>query len=204
MPIREVRFTMKSLDLVTYAAHSRKIPSRLLCPAHSEGLSTRRLLIAHGADFWSSYLMASAMSLLCLQSVQLILAKSGISFQMVQTNSFDFTFRVFPMVMFSYFFFCYLMNSGQSYGMFLVKRRIEMEEFSFMKAFKWASHSTLLCFSMGLSFFLRKEMWKEIKGHDYLYQELMTHKDHTYIDLLSRTEEEGVFGREEIIFTKAA
>ena len=196
---------MRSLDLVKYATHSRKIPVTLLYPSTPvDSFSIKRLLFAHGADFWSAYFFASFISIMSMQSIQFIMVSSGIKLNVLQTMSFDFTLRMFPIVMFCYFFFSYLMNNGQTYGMFLVKKRIKMEELSFKKAFKWASHSTLLCFSFGLSYLLRKETWKEIRTHDYLYHELLSHKDFTHINLLSRTKDLHISEHEEVQFEKAA
>ena len=205
MPIRSQEVIMRSLDLVTYANHSRRIPATLLMPAAPiKDFSTKRILLAHGADFWSAYFLASMMSMMSLQSIQFIMVSSGIKLHFLQSISFDFSFLMFPMIVFSYFFFSYLMNHGQTYGMYLMKKRIKMEELSFMKALKWASHSTLLCFSFGISFLLRKEIWKEMRTHDYLYHELLTHKDVTHINLLSRTRDAWASDSEEVNYQKAA
>jgi hypothetical protein len=169
-----------------------------------EDFSTKRILLAHGADFWSAYFLASMMSMLSLQSIQFLMVSSGIKLHFLQAISFDFSFRLFPLVIFGYFFFSYLMNNGQTYGMYLVKKRIKMEELSFMKALKWASHSTLLCFSFGVSFLLRKEIWKEMRTHDYLYHEFLTHKDITHIDLISRTRDTMISDSEEEHYQKVA
>jgi hypothetical protein len=196
---------MKQLDLVTFATHSRRIPSELLLsPTQVESFSRKRLLIAHGADLWFSYFLASLFSMMAVQSIEFIMTSSGVRSGILQTTSFFFTFRMFPLVMFSYFFFSYLMNHGQSYGMYLVKKRIKMNEMSFRNAFTWAFHSTLLCFSLGLSYLFKKNIWKRMTAHDYLYHELLSHKDVTNINLLSRTKELKVSGSEEVYFKQAA
>ena len=190
---------MRSLDLLTYANHSRRIPATLLMPTSPiQDFSAKRILLAHGADFWYAYFISSMMSMIALESTQFVLVSSGIKFQYLQAITFNFSLLLFPMTMFSYFFFSYLMNHGQTYGMYLMKKRIKMEELSFRKAFKWALHSTLLCFSFGVSFLLRKEIWKSIKAQDYLYHELLTHRDVTHIDLLARTRDIESSGSEEI------
>ncbi len=196
---------MKSLDLVAFATHSRKIPSHFLLSAYeSENFSIKKRLVAYGTDFWSSYIIASFISVMCLQSTQLFMKKSGISQNLIQNNTFDFTIRMFPIIIFCYFFFCYLMNNGQTYGMFLVKKRIKMEQLSFRNALQWACQSTILCFSFGLSTLFRKESWNEIKSHDYLYHELIAHKDFTQIDLLSRIKDQSFYNSKQFNYKKAA
>jgi hypothetical protein len=89
----------------------------------------------------------------------------------------------------SYFFFSYFFNDGQTWGMHLFKKRLAMGPLSFRESILWASHSLLLCLSMGLTLKLKKEIWKDFKNHDYRYDDLLRYKESKIINLLQMIHE---------------
>ena len=195
---------MTIIDLTIFAEHSQKLPSRLLAPlVKREKFSTLKLLIAHGADMCSTMIMMSIISSCLVHSLNLIIISKGFD-TFSDKTALRFTLQILPFFVFNYFFFCYFMNSGQSYGMFLMKKRIQMKSKSFVPAFKWASRSTILCFSFGLSHFIEKKIWSDFQAHDHLYHELISHHEEYTVDILLRGQEFKKAAPEEEIWSKAA
>ena len=85
-----------------------------------------------------------------------------------------------------------------------MKKRIHMKSKSFISALKWASRSTILCFSFGLSHFIEKKIWSDFQAHDHLYHELISHHEEYTVDILSRGQESKKAAPEEEIWSKAA
>lgn len=177
---------MKQIDLVQFAEHSQKLPGKFLTPVQKkEQVSTARLLTAHMFDFGAVFVMTSVMGGMFNQSVKMILVSKSLNAAFSELTVMSLAFSFLPMIVFSYFFFSYFMNHGQTFGMMVMKKRIEMESKSFSESLRWAAFSLMLCFSGGLSYFITKPFWRSFKGHDYLYSELMTEKQFAPINLLS-------------------
>lgn len=96
------------------------------------------------------------------------------------------------------------MNHGQTLGMNYVNSRIQLRDKNFYEALKWAMTSVMLCFSLGLSYFITKQLWTNFKWKDYLYQDLMAYKEEFGIDLISQTNQASSEGLTENITKIAA
>jgi hypothetical protein len=180
---------MKPIDLVLFAENSRKLPGHFLAPeSENKSVPTWKVLAAHLVDFFTVCILTSSISSLFNLSIKNILVTRSLRIAFSHVNVMSFVGPLLPLMLFSYFFFSYFMNHGQTYGMLLLKRRIEMKSKSFKESFKWATHSLLLCISWGITFLFEKSKWQKLKGHDYLYQELLTHKETHEIYLLSRVD----------------
>jgi hypothetical protein len=181
---------MKPIDLLVYADHSQKLSGKLLSVMMKEKKDKIwKLFLAHSLDLLTITFFTTVLATIFFESVG-----SVIIVQEVQNLLTDETKRIYvslllPPAIFLYFFFSYFLNHGQSYGMFLLKKRLQMNSKSFMESLIWSSHSTLLCLSFGLSYFLKKSKWNQYKEHDYLYNNLVSQKEVSPISLLGKIAE---------------
>lgn len=182
---------MTPIDLVPFAEHSQKLPSKWLAPVPQRESSTWKILFAHSIDFMMTVMIVSMITAIIHQAITYMLVTRGLKLAFNETAFYSFSTGLVPFVIFNYFFFSYFMNHGQTWGMYLVKKRIHLKSQSFMAALKWASHSTLVCLTCGIWFAVKKNVWESFKEHDYLYSHLMAHKDCTDFDLLNHLEGQG-------------
>jgi hypothetical protein len=178
---------MRPVDLRIFSEHSQKVPSALLCHLRKVTPSWK-ILAAHLVDFWIVALGAGAITYSISSVYDLFFITSALKIAASADVEFKFFLFSFPFMTFNYFFFCYFLNHGQTCSMAILKSRIKLDSKEFGGALKWASRSTLLCFSCGLSFLIGSRYWKEVKEHDYLYGDLLTGLDETTIQLLSRVD----------------
>jgi hypothetical protein len=178
---------MNPINLVNYAEQSLKVPSEFLAPnPKKQDWKIWKLFLGHYIDFFSAFIFTIIISGVFNNSIKTMLVTKGL--QRAWTKDFViFTFSgsVLPTMLFCYFFFSYFLNDGQTWGMYLLKKRIRMKDKCFKEAALWACSSMVLCFSLGLSYFIHKEKWQNIKSYDYLYDHLMLDKDVAPINLLS-------------------
>jgi hypothetical protein len=173
---------MNPVDLVHFAEHSEKLPAAYLSPRQAAP-QTWKLLLGLGTDFLLAVSLVSLMATMFNHSVSALIVTEGLR------NIFHFsTIRTFsgtlvPFLVFNYFFFSYFLNHGQSWGLLLVRKRLRMPSKSFLGALKWASHSTLLCLTGGLTFLLHRPSWEGLSDDDYLYRDLLTAADRGSLDL---------------------
>lgn len=180
---------MKQIDLVDFAQHSQKLPGKFLAPVKAENhIPTWKIFAAHLFDFGAVFTMTSVMGGMFNQSVKMVLVTKSLTAAFSDLTVMSLAFSFFPLMVFSYFFFSYFMNHGQTMGMMFLKKRIEMESKSFSDALRWAAFSLLLCFTGGLAFTVTKKFWQSFKGHDYLYADLMVEKQLSPINLLSEVD----------------
>lgn len=178
---------MKTIDLVFYADRSKKIPSKILSPEIIERPSSWRILFAHAIDFYFVLLIGSLTSVMYSQSIKMFLVTRSLRLAYSEQALLSFSTSFLPLLTLSYFSFCYFMNHGQTLGMTYVKSRIQMQDKNFYESLKWAMTSVFLCFSLGLSYFMTRDLWARFKWRDYLYQDLVAYKEEMGIDLLART-----------------
>ncbi|MFP5385204.1 MAG: hypothetical protein ACLGHN_03950 [Bacteriovoracia bacterium] len=182
---------MTPIDLIPFAENSQKVPKKFLAPV--AGVSgkpdTLKLLCAHFMDFWTAFMMVTLISGVFSQSVKSFLVTKGLQSSYSSIETQGLFFALFPLILFAYFFFSYFLNHGQTPSMLLLKKRIEMKPNSFAEAFRWATHSFLLCLSWGTSYLLKPEVWKLLKSHDHLYYDLMAYKEVKVVNLVSLSEE---------------
>lgn len=195
---------MKLIDLVLFAEHSQKIPDSYLTPHLSHKEKSWEVLGTHLIDFFIAFTITFIMTAVLTESIQMILVTQGLQKAFKAAESMNFTGRLFPLILFSYFFFSYFMNHGQTVGMHFFKKRIKMRSQSFRDAFSWAMQSFAMCFSCGISYLIKPESWSAIKGHDYLYENLMESKLDYSINLLARAEEHEKDKNEESYLAEAA
>ncbi len=173
---------MNPINLVTFAEHSEKLPPTLLAPP-KEKPQTWKLLLGHSMDFFMAITMVSVMVAMFNLSVSTLMVTQGLQGIFNFSTLESFSGAVIPFVVFNYFFMSYFLNHGQSWGLMLMGKRLPMPSKSFRRAIRWATHSSLLCLSGGLTFLLFKKIWSELQDSDYLYQDLMRVEEKEQIDL---------------------
>lgn len=180
---------MSPINLVLFAEHSRKLPQKFTFPmANTKSDTAWKLLFSHILDFWAVAGTAAIMSHLFNHSMKLIMASNILTDAYSEQSIISLSFIMIPFIAFNYFFFSYFLNHGQTWGMHLMKKRIRMPHLSFKESAKWASHSFILCHSLGASIYFKKSHWQSYKEHDHLYHELMSYKEFKVIDLLEEVE----------------
>lgn len=169
---------MNPIDLIQFAEHSQRLPTSFLF--HEEEIRITpswKILVAHIIDFSLVVTASSIMRILYENSIYALFVTKNLRHFFKTIDMTSLSGPLLPIMIFSYFFFAYFMNHGQSYGMLILKNRIQMKEKSFFEAIKWASNSCLICLSCGVSFLIFKKKWQALKGHDYLYQALISLRD---------------------------
>lgn len=180
---------MTPIDLIPYAEHSRKISRKILSPIQTvKPQEVWKILSAHFFDFTMVFLASSFMSTMFNLSVKNLLVTRDLNSIFNEASTFKLAMALMPLTLFTYFFTSYFLNHGQTPGMLLVKKRMEMKASNVRDAFSWATHSFLLCATGGISYSLKKSLWQAFKDHDYLYSELLVHKDHVVMDLIVKIE----------------
>ena len=181
---------MNSIDLIPFAEHSQKLPGKYLAPvAKEEKVSTWKILASHLIDFSLTFVATSVMTMLFSHSVKSVLVTRSLRIAFSEKDVAALAGPLIPLMLFSYFFFSYFMNHGQTVGMMVFKRRITMQSNSFYEAAKWAAYSLFLVMTCGLSYLVGKAKWQNIKNQDYLYQDLVSYKEVQAINLLSKIDE---------------
>lgn len=187
---------MKIIDLTLFAEHSQKLPSSYLEPRTKKETSSWSILAIHFIDFTIAYFITTMITMILAQSMGVIMAVSGLEKAFSFTKAMEFSSKLLPLVVFSYFFFSYFFNHGQTVGMRYLKKRVSLPSQSFRESFYWALRSFLLCATGGLSFLFSVNKWEMVENHDYLYESLLEIKETSPVSLLATIE---AFKREEDI-----
>ena len=181
---------MTPIDLKEFALKEQKLPKKFLAPTSQDTpVSTWKILSAHFMDFLAVSIFTSFSAVMFNTTVKIFLVSKSLKHAFHEQEILSLASTLLPFMLFSYYFSCYFMNHGQTWGMHFFKNRLKMKAQNFRDSFYWAAHSLFLCITGGLFYLAKKEEWQNIKGHDYLYQDLLAHKDHVSIDLLKRIDE---------------
>lgn len=188
---------MSPIDLVLFAEHSEKLPAKVLSPAsHKKENHTFKILTSHLMDYFMILGCIGLTSAFLYSGMRFFLVTALLQDALPQSAYGTFSASLVPFAIFNYFFFSYFMNHGQSWGLFMMKKRVDVQDKSFLAAFKWAAHSTFLCMSCGLYYLLSSHIWKNhLKDHDHLYADLVAYKD---IDSFSLVEQIERWSEEEV------
>ncbi len=179
---------MTNLDLMDYANSSQKIPAEVLhASLKDESVHAWRIYLAHYLDFCLIATITIGASKVFSLSVKDFLPTWSLKAAYSSMHS-NYSMALIPFVLFSYYFFSYFLNSGQSWGHHVSKIRVSLKERSFRSAFRHATYSAIYCLTGGLSSFW-SPLEQSTANHDYLYRQLMTIKDQPSVDLLILTHE---------------
>ncbi len=175
---------MTPINIVLFAEHSRKLPKHYLHPIKQKNnIENWKIFFSHLIDL--------NLSIMCTFIFSKTTAIHFEAFLLdLNTNSIgSISFFLFPFMLLNYFFFSYFFNHGQTYGMHLTKKRLDLKVNSFSESFHWAAQSMIFCLSFGLSYFWQKPNWSTCRDHDYLYADLVAYKESSPINLLEKIHE---------------
>lgn len=189
---------MNPIKLVDYAEHSLKLPSEFLAPkAKKNDEKLWKLFLGHYLDFSAAVVTTTMMASLFNLSLKSFMVTKSLQKMWSDEVVSSFTIAALPSMVFCYFFFSYFFNHGQTWGMHLLKKRVSMKDKSFKEAALWACSSMVLCFTCGLSYFIMKDKWQNVKANDYLYDSLMVERTLSPVHLVSAIEEYDRLEKEE-------
>lgn len=182
---------MAPIDLKEFALKEQKLPKKFLASnGPRKPTSTWKILAPHFLDFMAASFLTSFMAVMFNQSIKMLMMTKGLQHAFNEQATISLASSLLPMIIFSYFFFSYYLNHGQTWGMHVFKKRMKMKSMSIKDSFYWASHSLFLCLTGGLFYLAKREQWQNLQGHDYLYHDLLLHKENYQIDLLKRIDEQ--------------
>jgi len=189
---------MNPIKLIDYAEHSLKLPSEFLAPnAKKEDVKLWKVFLGHYLDFSAAVLTTTMMAAFFNLSLKSFMITKSLQKLWSDDVVGSFTIGALPTMVFCYFFFSYFLNHGQTWGMHLLKKRVSMKDKSFKEAALWACSSMVLCFTCGLSYFIQKDKWQNVKANDYLYNHLMIERTLSPVHLVSAIEEYDRLEKEE-------
>lgn len=185
---------MTPIDLIDYTHSAKKIPSGFLkhTPAQKVEINSWKILSAYFLDFMAITTLTVMTFAFLKLSFNSFMVTSSLrnAFEGIQFSTL--TINVFPAFFMSYFFFSCFFNHGQTWGMSVMKNRIEMKEMSFRSSLLWAMFSSAIMMTGGLSFlftykWMLKKGWGEFQEHDHLYFELMQERLSSPVNLVDFT-----------------
>lgn len=190
---------MTPIDLIDYTRSSKKIPAVILkqAPVATTPPSAWKILAGYFFDFVTVMTASTVITTIFEFSFnRLMVTRSlGQAFDKIPFETLSST--MLPLTFVSYFFFSYFFNHGQTFGMNTMKTRIEMPEMSFRASLLWGMFSASVFMTAGLSFVLaykwmQKKGWGEVKGHDHLYQNLMTERNLSPVNLVELSSKQSI------------
>ncbi len=182
---------MAPFNLSDLAVKEIKLPKNSLSPS-AEKSFTGRFLAGLFIDFWTIMVLNSVVATFFKASVKLFLTTSSLKKIWYMSDLTSLNALSFSSIAIAYFFTCYYLNHGQTYGMRKTKCRITMKEHDIRSSFQWALMSLSLFLTLGLSFVLAKKMPGKISAHDYLWQKLVAQKEIAAPDVRTLVKDEVV------------
>ncbi|MBA2404228.1 MAG: hypothetical protein H0V66_05615 [Bdellovibrionales bacterium] len=182
---------MTPIDLFDYT-DSKKIPAAVLKPAANVEINSWNILSAYFLDLMAVTTLTFMVTGVIRVSLAIFMVSDLLQKSFGKTDFVTPTVNILPLFFMSYFFFSYFFNHGQTWGMSVMKNRIEMNERNFRSSLLWAMFSSVFLMTGGLSFlftykWMQKKNWGEVKGHDHLYFELMQERNFSPINLVDLT-----------------
>jgi hypothetical protein len=177
---------MKHIDLLDFAVHSQKINQTLLIPAPTQKKPLGhklKVFLALAMDLFIVMLITAIFNKLLLQTANSFFIGDSLELALEKTSGLELW--IYPMIALSYFFSCFCLNEGQSLGMRLVQKRLDLHSPNLKECLKWSLWSMSACFTFGISSFLIKA--PSFVPHDHLYLNLLTEKDQIAINLIEET-----------------
>jgi hypothetical protein len=200
---------MTPIDLLDFTQSKKKIPSRILKHQAPEKVtvSNRRALIALMLDFGLILGTTTVLSTLFKFYFSSFMISQSLQTAMYKLSFYHFSVSFLPLMFMSYFFFSNFFNHGQSWGMHVMKTRINIPEQHFKSSLLWAMFSSATVMTFGLSFFWARDYfeqqgWGTFEGHDHLYIGLIQERNLAPVNLVKHTQEQNP--SEEEIFVEAA
>jgi hypothetical protein len=186
---------MVPIDIFDYVLSQKKIPDSLLTPHQQKnGLpATKLIFFSYLIDFTTALTTTFMFSGILKLSLGNFIISEKLFESMMNTESYSSIFFALPVVLTSYFFFCFFLNHGQSWGLKVIRARISMPAHDFRLSIRWALYSTFSILTLGTGVFMLQRYIKN-KGpdgyvnHDELYLKLILPKDYSPLSLVEISE----------------
>jgi hypothetical protein len=201
---------MSSIDLLDYTNTKKKIPQDLLLEKKDDHpLNFTKIIGAYFLDAMMIFQTTIIMSFIFQLSFKTLMVSESLVDAFDSIPFISLTWSTIPLIAFSYYFFSFFFNHGQTWGMHSVKSRIDMKELELKDSFLWAAKLSLITLSgtfLIFAFYPQLRTWskKHFKSHDHLYSHLIKHKDYPPINLLKEIDQIHQFEGEVIEETKKA
>lgn len=176
---------MAPYDLSDFAVKETKIPQSHLIPPKMKS-SLGRFLLAHLIDFWTIFCFSIFTKMMFKLAVSSLILTENLQTAWADVDFTPMTFLSMIPMGFAYFFSSYFMNHGQTYGMKLMKCRVNVEEHGFRDSFSWTLKSFGVLASLGL---VSKRFSASVLPHDHLWQALVSQKEMAAPDVRTLTKE---------------
>lgn len=185
---------MTPIDLIDYTHSAKKIPSAVLrhTPVQTPEIKSTKILAAYFLDFMAICTGSMMVSSVFKISFNAFMATSSLQNALDNISYFSLTINTLPLIFMSYFFFSFFFNHGQTWGMHVMKYRIEMKEMSFKSSLIWAMFSSVFMMTGGFSYlftykWMQNKSWGGFKEHDHLYSQLMQERFYSPINLVEHS-----------------
>jgi hypothetical protein len=185
---------MTPVDLIDYTDSDEKIPSSVLeqAPAEKVEVNSWKILSAYFLDFMAITTITVMTCAFLKFSFNTFMVTSNLQHAFEKIPFSTFTINFLPAFFMSYFFFSYFFNHGQTWGMSVMRNRIEMKELNVRSSLVWAMFSSSIMMTGGLSFLLsykwmQKKGWGDFQHHDHLYFDLMQERLSSPLNLVELT-----------------
>lgn len=203
---------MTPIDLIDFTHSKKKIPSYFLKHRSPEKavISDRRAMAALMLDFAAILGTTVMLSTIFKLYFGSFMISDHLQTAMSKMSFYELSVSSLPLMFMSYFFFSNFFNHGQSWGMHVMKTRIQMPEQNFRTSILWAIFASSTIMTFGLSFFWAREYfenkgWGTFEGHDHLYIGLIQEKEFSPINLVEHSQNQNQKVEEEPqYFIKAA
>ncbi len=181
---------MTLIDLVDYTKTDAKIPTTFLEPKHVEvKIKTWEILMAYGLDYLAIVSSTAAVAMMMEVAFENYMMTTKLLSVYGKIGFTGFALNCLPVIFMGYYFFSFFFNHGQSWGMSVMKTRLEMTEHNYKSSLYWGMISSIVLMTGGIAMilgrrWLDKKSWGDFKAHDYLYMTLMQDRDISPINLV--------------------
>lgn len=185
---------MTPIDLIDFTDSKKKIPTYFLKHRSPQRavISDRKAIAALMLDFTAILGTTVMLSTLFKLYFGSYMISGHLQSAMSKLSFYEISVSSLPLMFMSYFFFSNFFNHGQSWGMHVMKTRIQMPEQNFSTSFLWAIFASSTIMTFGLSFFWARNFfeskgWGTFEGHDHLYVDLIREKEFSPINLVEKS-----------------
>lgn len=175
------------INLKVFADHSQKIPSSFLNPSNSKKEKSHpplhKVMMAYGIDF---FIVSSIV--LYFSTMTSFYVRTFLPTSMAGSGEDTVFYGAIPFVAFIYYAIANFFNGGQSFGMYKLGFRTPVHSKKYFELFRWSAYSTSMLLSFGLLGFFTRNRREEFRSNDYLYDELISYKEFSPMNLLKVVE----------------
>jgi uncharacterized RDD family membrane protein YckC len=188
---------MTPIDLVDYTKTDAKISSHVLGPKHVQvKIKTWEILCAYAIDYLTIFCSTVTVALFMELAFKNYMVTAKLQAAFANVGFANFALNCLPLIFISYYFFSFFFNHGQTWGMSVMKTRVEMKEHNFRSSFYWAMISSIIMMTAGLAVMLGRDWlasrsWGDFQSHDHLYTNLMQDRNIAPVNLVELSSNHG-------------